>query len=110
MNHAVSEVFAALADTTRRALYEQLLASEHGATATQLADGARISRQAIVKHLQILARCGLARVERDGRDVRYLATPEGTRDASMWLRESSAAWDRRIAALEEKIRSSRPQP
>ena len=110
MNQAVSEVFAALADTTRRALYEQLLASEHGLTATELCEWAPISRQAITKHLQILARCGLARVERHGRDVRYVATPDGTVVASTWLRESTAAWDRRIATLEERIRASRTQP
>jgi len=109
VNHDVSVVFAALADTTRRAVYEQLLESASGRTATELAEGAPVSRQAIVKHLQILARCGLARVRRDGREARYEATPDGAVVASTWLKESSAAWDRRIAALEGKIRSSRPR-
>ena len=106
MRDAVSEVFAALADQTRREIYERLLEHSHGATATELADGAHISRQAIVKHLQTLTRAGLAEVRREGREVRYFITSNGTSHASKWLESSASAWDRRIAALKEQIRTS----
>jgi len=106
MRDAISDVFAALADQTRREIYERLLESSHGATATELADGAQVSRQAIVKHLQILTRSGLAEVRREGREVRYFVTSNGTSRASRWLEDSASAWDRRIAALKEQIRTS----
>jgi DNA-binding transcriptional ArsR family regulator len=110
MRDAISDVFAALADQTRRELYEELLKSSNGKTATELADGALVSRQAIVKHLQVLTKAGLAEVRRQGREVRYFVTSKGTANASKWLQDSAAAWDRRIAALEEQIRSSTKTP
>jgi DNA-binding transcriptional ArsR family regulator len=110
MKDALSDVFAALADPTRREIYERLLESSHGKTATELSDGAQVSRQAIVKHLQILTRSGLAEIRRHGREVRYFVTTNGTSHASTWLLESASAWDRRIAALEEQIRTSARTP
>jgi DNA-binding transcriptional ArsR family regulator len=107
MNGSISDVFAALADDTRRAIYERLLANVNGLTATELSYSASVSRQAIVKHLQVLERSGLAEPERVGRDVRYFVATGGTRDASRWLLDHAAAWDRRIAALEEKVRASK---
>ncbi|MGC2176382.1 MAG: metalloregulator ArsR/SmtB family transcription factor [Acidimicrobiales bacterium] len=107
MKDAISEVFAALADDTRRNIYEQLLASANGRTATELSESANVSRQAIVKHLQVLERSGLAEPQRDGREVHYYAAAEGTERASKWLIDHAAAWDRRIAALEEKVRRTR---
>jgi DNA-binding transcriptional ArsR family regulator len=107
MRGDISDVFAALADDTRRGIYEQLLANVNGLTATELSQSASVSRQAIVKHLQVLERSGLAEPERDGRDVRYFVTTGGTIGASRWLIDHAAAWDRRIAALEEKVKASK---
>ena len=66
-------VFSALADPTRRRLPSAIAA--HPATATELAGELPISRQAVVKHLSMLAHAGLLERERDGRDVRYRVTP-----------------------------------
>lgn len=107
MKDALSDVFGALADDTRRGLYERLLSSDVGLTATELASSSKVSRQAIVKHLQVLERSGLAHSERDGREVRYVATSEGTEPASSWLIAHADAWDRRIATLEKKVREAR---
>ncbi len=102
MKSSVSEVFSALADDTRRAIYEQLLTRPMGSTATELSRSASVSRQAIVKHLQILESAGLAEALREGREVRYLALVHGTERATQWLIDHGAAWDRRIAALQKK--------
>jgi DNA-binding transcriptional ArsR family regulator len=109
MKDAISEVFSALADDTRRSIYEELLTHVQGLTATELSESASVSRQAIVKHLQILERSGLAEPTRDGREVRYFALAQGTDRASRWLLDHAAAWDRRIGALEKRAKSRRPQ-
>jgi DNA-binding transcriptional ArsR family regulator len=106
MSADVSEVFAALSDPTRRGLYEQLLESPGGRTATELALTASVSRQAIVKHLQVLVRSQLALTRREGREVRYFATTKAAAHASTWLSERTVAWDRRVAALERGVRDS----
>jgi DNA-binding transcriptional ArsR family regulator len=106
MSDTVSQVFAALSDPTRRGLYEQLLESPTGFTATELALNASVSRQAIVKHLQVLSLAKLATSHREGREVRYFATSQAAATASSWLNVRAEAWDRRVAALERRVRSS----
>jgi DNA-binding transcriptional ArsR family regulator len=108
MRDTVSSVFAALADPTRRAIYDELLTYPVGRTATELAFSSEVSRQAIVKHLQVLTRSGLADARRDGREVRYVATTDGTAPASTWMSDRSRAWDQRVSTLEEQIRAKKP--
>jgi len=100
---SISGVFGALADPTRRSIYEKLLGSGNGLNATEIAQGAAVSRQAIVKHLQVLVKAGLATSKRDGREVRYLVIQGGTFDVVDWLTRSSAAWDRRIGVLRDQV-------
>ena len=71
----VDEVWAAVADPTRRRLLDVLLA--HGeATATTLAGELPVTRQAVAKHLAVLDRAGLVEGRRRGREVRYAVRPE----------------------------------
>jgi ArsR family transcriptional regulator, cadmium/lead-responsive transcriptional repressor len=100
---SISGVFAALADPTRRSIYEDLLKSGDGRNATEIAQVADVSRQAVVKHLQVLVRAGLATSTGNGREVRYLVTQGGTSDVVDWLARSSATWDRRIAVLRAQV-------
>ncbi len=106
MSDDISTVFAALSDATRRRLFERLLEHPEGCTATELADGAAVSRQAIVKHLQLLAGAELAVSSRDGREVRYCASTRAVQNASTWLSARASAWDRRVAALERGVRDA----
>jgi DNA-binding transcriptional ArsR family regulator len=91
-------VFGALADPTRRRLLTAI--SDHPATATELAGGLPISRQAVVKHLGALADAGLLERQRAGREVRYRVTPEPLSDAVSWMARVGAQWDERLASLE----------
>ncbi len=95
---ALDDLFGALSDPTRRALFERLL-KQGPDTATRLAEHTTLTRQAVVKHLQALVEAGLASSERDGREVRYKATPEPLATVVTWLTESSKDWDRRLARL-----------
>jgi DNA-binding transcriptional ArsR family regulator len=90
-------VFGALADPTRRRLLSAI--AERPATATELAGGLPISRQAVVKHLTALAEAGLLERERAGRDVRYRVTPAPLNDAVSWMTDVGGQWDDRLAAL-----------
>jgi DNA-binding transcriptional ArsR family regulator len=98
---SVTDVFAALADPNRRAIYEQLLGGT-AMSATMLADGATISRQAIVKHLQLLESAGLATSERRGREVVYLPATIGITSLTTWLELTTTRWQRRTTKLKAK--------
>ena len=94
----LDELFAVLADPTRRAVLERLV-HDGPQTATTLGAHFPTSRQAIVKHLRVLADAGLVEPERDGREVRYVATTARLADAVGWLLDTSRSWDRRLGRL-----------
>ncbi len=82
--HPMDAVFVALADGTRRRVLE-LLAAEGPSTATQLSGQFPVTRQAIAKHLHVLAEAGLAASERQGRELQWSPTPRALRPAVAWM-------------------------
>jgi DNA-binding transcriptional ArsR family regulator len=100
-------VFGALADPTRRRLLSAI--SDHPATATELAGGVPISRQAVVKHLSALADAGLLERERAGREVRYRVTPAPLSDAVTWIAQVGGQWDTRLASLAQTLEARHSQ-
>ena len=97
---AVAEqVFTALADPTRRAILAAL-ASGGPATATDLADRLPITRQAIAKHLALLADAGLVTAERgEWRRVRYRLRSAPMQVAQQFLAALARDWDRPLDSL-----------
>jgi DNA-binding transcriptional ArsR family regulator len=101
---AVAEqVFVALADPTRRAILAAL-ASGGPATATDLADRLPITRQAIAKHLVLLADVGLVTAEPgERRRIRYRLSSAPVRVAQQFLAALAHDWDDRLDALKDHL-------
>ncbi len=95
-------IFAALGDATRLSLVERL-AGGKALTATVLADESKISRQAIVKHLQVLEESGVVKKERSGREVLYDLEVARLDDVRTFLHRISAGWDRAIERLRLQV-------
>lgn len=89
--------FAALGDETRWSILTRLATAP--ASASRLADEFPISRQAILKHLEILRDVGLVKTHRQGREVLY--SPIGAELSALGhqLSRVADAWDRRLAKL-----------
>jgi DNA-binding transcriptional ArsR family regulator len=102
----IGPVFDALGDAGRRALIEAV-AERGSATATELAVGRGVTRQAVAKQLATLADAGLLRAQRAGREMRYELTPEPLSQAVAWMAEVGASWDDRLAALQAHLRRRR---
>ena len=92
------EVFAALADGTRRAIL-QAVAERGPMTATALAGELPVSRQAVAKHLALLRDAGLVASDRAGRETRFTAQPEPLRDLAAWASATGRRWDDRLDRL-----------
>ena len=105
---AVDAVFAALADPTRRQLLE-IISEEGPLSATELAVGQPITRQAVVKHLAALTGAGLVRSERRGREVLFTVEPGRLDPAARWLDRIGRLWDQRLVALVKNL-SNEPVP
>jgi len=91
-------VFAALGDRTRLKLVTRLCASGPMST-RHLGAGARMSRQAIAKHLQVLADAGLVRSVRRGRDAIWQLEEDRLQQARSYLEEISQQWDHALRSL-----------
>lgn len=106
---AVDSVLVALADPTRRNLLD-LLAAQGEATATTLAEGLPVSRQAIVKHLAVLDAAGLVSCNRVGREVRYVVRPAALDATARWMSAVAAGWDRRLANIKRLAEAAERDP
>lgn len=95
-------IFAALADPIRRKLLLNL-AENSPKTATQLAEEYPITRQGILKHLDILKEAGLVTVTQHGREKRFSLTPEPLSELNEWIRDISSKWDRRLLRLKTML-------
>jgi len=97
------QVFAALADPTRRAILAAL-ASAGPATATDLAVDLPITRQAIAKHLALLASAGLVTAEPgERRRVRYRLRSAPMQVAQQFLAALARDWDSQLGALKDHL-------
>ena len=97
MSETLVPVFAALADDTRWAVLQELGRAELSASA--LAAILPVTRQAIAKHLAVLADAGLVEPVRVGREVRYRALGARLNQTARALEAIGAEWDRRLSAL-----------
>ena len=91
------DIFKALADPTRRAIFEKLAAGRMNAGA--LRQGMAISQPAMSQHLSVLRGARLVREERQGRYVHYEVDPEGLTQIAQWLAKYRSYWPARIDAL-----------
>ncbi|MFF5225833.1 ArsR/SmtB family transcription factor [Dactylosporangium sp. NPDC000521] len=97
------EVFVALADPSRRGILAALAAGGP-ATATQLAGQLPITRQAIAKHLGLLAEAGLVVAEPgERRRVRFRLDSASMKVAQQFLAALARDWDGPLLALRDRL-------
>jgi DNA-binding transcriptional ArsR family regulator len=99
---AVADVFFALGDETRLSVMRRLGAGVP-LSATALSDGARVTRQAIAKHLRVLEDARLVTHEKRGREVLYALDARRLEEARAFLEAVSAGWDRAIERLRRTV-------
>lgn len=98
-------VFGALGDASRLRLVALLL-DRGPSTATELAGQLSITRQAVAKHLGILADAALVVSCRQGRHVRFGLLPDQLEATADWLARTTAQWDDRLDALEALVQAA----
>jgi DNA-binding transcriptional ArsR family regulator len=95
---ALAHVFAALGDPTRLKLVAALCAGGAFSIA-HLTATTEISRQAVTKHLQVLADAGLVHDLRSGRERLWKLAPERIDEARRSLEEIGRYWDDALGRL-----------
>ena len=100
------EIFRALSDPTRRAVFERLAAGEM--TVSELTAGFAVSQPAISQHLAVLRGAGLVADRRDGRRVFYRTDPAGLAPLAGWIDRYRAFWPERIESLKDVLKEMDP--
>ena len=95
-------VFRALADPTRRAIFEELT-RQGEQTVHALTRYAVVSQPAVSKHLTVLKRAKLVRHRRDGRETHYSAQPQALAPLVDWMSVYGAFWRDRFDRLENLL-------
>jgi DNA-binding transcriptional ArsR family regulator len=95
-------VFRALADPSRRAIFERLT---HGEAAVKdITKRLDISQPAVSQHLAALRNAGLVTERRDGRLVYYRVEPKGLRPLVNWIAQYQAFWRDRLHQLQDLLK------
>lgn len=103
----VTDVIRALADPTRRMLYERIVRSDE-ITVVELTQGSGVTQGAISQHLKALRQAGLVFERPEGRKVYYRATPDGLTPLVEWMSDYGVFWRERFAKLKELLKEIDP--
>ena len=95
-------IFAALGDEIRLGIVERLSAGGR-MSITRLTEGTDVTRQAVTRHLEVLEDAGLVRAMRQGRERLWELEPKRIELARRSLEEISRWWDKKLAALKERV-------
>ena len=99
MPEAPNALFSALADPTRRAIFERLCRGGEQ-TVWMLTAPSGVSQPAVSKHLGVLKLAGLVQARRAGRETHYRAEPQALAPLIDWLSLYAAFWRDRFDRLE----------
>ncbi|MGA7671110.1 MAG: metalloregulator ArsR/SmtB family transcription factor [Nitrolancea sp.] len=97
-----ASIFAALGDSTRLALVDRL-STEGPLSITRLTTGSSMTRQAITKHLHVLADARLVRDRRQGREHLWELDPDQLLTARSSLDRISRQWDHALGRLKKFV-------
>ena len=99
---ARASVFAALGDETRLSVLARLCSGEPQSI-SRLTAGTNLSRQAVTKHLRVLADAGVVRNLRVGRESLFELEPRPLEEVRDYLDEVSRQWDDALARLKAHV-------
>ena len=95
------DVFQAIADPTRRAII--LLIAMQAMTPNAIAEHFDTTRQAVSKHLRILAECDLVKQEQSGREIYYQLNGTKMQEIDHWLEQFRKIWESRFDELDKVL-------
>lgn len=97
------DVFHAIADPTRRAILS--LIALQAMTPNALAEHFDTSRQAVSKHIKVLAECDLVKQEQSGREIYYHFNPKKMKVIADWLEPFRQLWETRFNQLDAVLKN-----
>ena len=103
----IDAVMRALADPTRRAVFERIVGADE-ITVVELTRGSGVTQGAISQHLRSLKQAGLVAERPEGRNVYYRAKPQGLAPLVDWISHYGVFWRERFANLRKLLKEIDP--
>lgn len=103
----ITQIMRALADPTRRAVFERVVDADEVSVA-ELTRGSGVTQGAISQHLKSLKQAGLVVERAEGRNVFYRAEPEGLEPLVDWMGHYGVFWRERFADLRKLLKEIDP--
>lgn len=107
MSPSINTVMRALADPTRRSVYERI-AKTHEITVAELTRGSGVTKGAVSQHLKALKEACLVTERPNGRNVYYRAAPEGLVPLADWMSHYGDFWRDRFSNLRDVLKEIDP--
>jgi len=101
------DIFQAIADPTRRAIIAMIALQPM--TPNALAEHFDTTRQAVSKHLKILAECELVKPEHQGREIYYQLEINKMKEIDKWLEQFKKIWESRFSQLDDLLDAIKEQ-
>ncbi|OJX54427.1 MULTISPECIES: helix-turn-helix transcriptional regulator [Flavobacterium] len=101
------DIFQAIADPTRRAIIAMIALQPM--TPNALAEHFDTTRQAVSKHLKILAECELVKPEHQGREIYYQLEINKMKEIDKWLEQFKKIWESRFSQLDDLLDTIKEQ-
>jgi DNA-binding transcriptional ArsR family regulator len=101
------DVFAAIAQPTRRSILE-ILAEGGQLTASEISRRFPLSPPAISQHLKVLREARLVRMHKHRQEHIYQINPDTVRQVEDWARQMTALWDERFDRLDVLLKEEQP--
>jgi DNA-binding transcriptional ArsR family regulator len=95
------DIYQAIADPTRRAILMLLAVS--AMTPNAIAGHFGSSRQAVSKHIQVLAECGAVDADQRGREIYYQLNMEKMKEIDQWMEAFRKLWETRFNQLDDLL-------
>ena len=96
------DVFQAIADPTRRDIIS--LIASRAMTPNALSEYFHTSRQAVSKHIKVLAECELVKQQQSGREIYYHFNSKKLKEVDKWLAPFRETWEGRFNQLDNVLK------
>ena len=103
---ALSQIFHALADPTRRAILARLMAGE--SSVSELAEPFEMTLPAVSKHLKVLERAGLISRGREAQSRPARIEPKGLIGVEAWIETYRSLWAERLEDYLRQMQDGAP--
>jgi DNA-binding transcriptional ArsR family regulator len=101
------DIFAAIADPTRRAILTLIAAQ--ALTPNAMAEKFDMSRQAVSKHIKVLYECELIKPEYSGREIYYSLQIEKIKEIDQWIDQFRQIWENKFNQLDKVLLTLKKQ-